>query len=202
MKSSCLLFLIPLAFAYCTSDRTDNEPEDPVIIASESGYSKDFVSKRAYGGDLVEKLYDEKSRTSEQLKSLNEEIRDARRYYDSTETYNDYDEKSKAYYLAANNHLRSIKDSILRIRIDSVVKASSDRYASYTLQHKNLLGQLETNGIRIDDLYSAMKVLVTLPDIENYQKKNLPSPAPLQKAINKQKNVIRKMDSVVAKGGK
>lgn len=202
MKQVYQFLVLLFVFTSCSNDRDHAAPQDPVLVASETDYSKEIFSKRGNREDLVERLYAEKLKSSKELSVLDDAIRDARQYYDSTKTYNEYNEKSTSYYSAANGRLSGIKDSVLRKKLERVVKSSSDKYALLTSQHRTLLSQLDTNGTRIDDLHTVIKVLVTLPDMENYQKKNLPAAEPMQKAVEKQKNVIRRMDSLVVKSGR
>lgn len=199
MKEACLFILSITLFISCSDSGRDNSPADPVETASDGRGSKELISKGYSREDLIENLYEQKLKASTELADLDDALTDARRYYDSTKSFSEYNEKSTDYYHSANRHISNIKDSVLKQRIMRIVDSSSNRYAMFSSHHRSLLQQLEKNGENIDGLYAAIKVLLTLPDIENYQKKNRPVPAALQKAADKQKDVIRKMDSVLIK---
>jgi hypothetical protein len=200
MKKTFLSLLCVTLLASCFNDNS-NENEDPVIVASETSYSKDIYSKRSSREDLVGRLYDEKLKNSKELAELDDAISIAKRYSDSTKGFADYDEKSNDYYTVANMHTGAITDSVLRQKIQSIVKSSLEKYGLLTAQHKQLLSNLDSNNTRISDLEIAMKVLITLSDIQNYQKKNLPSPESMQKAVQKQQDVLQKTTSIVKNHG-
>jgi cell shape-determining protein MreC len=159
----------------------------PQALQENNGSSASYISKGKRGyGDLVNELYEELKAQNPSLQQLEKNIdRVKTEKEDSSEAFNEYNQKSNDYYSSANRHLESIKDTTTRERIKALILASMSRYESMASANKDLLVLLNRKDITLDDLYTAMKLTRTMEMIEKFQRQNLPSTKPLEK-VNKE----------------
>jgi len=61
---------------------------------------------------------------------------------------------------------------------------------------KALVDRIEKNHVSLDDAHIFLKVALTLPVIEKYQKESLPSPKPMLSLIKESDNIIKKRRSI------
>ena len=191
------VFILATLFS-CNYTRPKNsqQPETPKALQDKSGES--FLSKRSYNDDLVESLYNELSDKTPELKALENSIDKLREdKADSLESFNKYKEKTNSYYNSANNHITSIKDSILRDKIKQLIDNSLLKYNSKIILHNNLLSTINTKEITLSDLHNALKLIKTLTLIEKYQSDNLPPLKSLQNVNKEYDKTIIKADSLV-----
>jgi hypothetical protein len=66
-------------------------------------------------------------------------------------------------------------------------------------RHEEIIKSIHTKDIRIAELHTALKIILTLPMIEKYQKEYLPSTKPIQQVDNEMIKVIKKLDSSMNK---
>lgn len=159
----------------------------PQALQENNGSSGSYLSKGKRGpGDLVEELYDELKAQTPALQQLEESIGRVKvEKTDSSEAFNEYGQKNNAYYNSANRHLETIKDTVTRQRIRTLITASMADYESRVSANKDLLALLNRKDLTLDDLYIAMKLTRTMEMIEKFQRHNLPSTKPLEK-VNKE----------------
>jgi hypothetical protein len=201
MRQIFLLF-ISLAIISCKNDaaRNNTPPDEIPAPLREHNKSGSLVSKRGYS-DLVSDLYEEHVKKSGELASLEKELDKVQNTEDSIEAYRNYNSRSNQYYSTANSLTGSIKDSALKSKIIERINKSMNAYNQVKLQHEKLINAINLDGARIADLHTILKIAVTLPDIENYQRKNLPPLSPLQHFRNNQQKALNKLDSMGKRNG-
>ena len=62
-----------------------------------------------------------------------------------------------------------------------------------------LIRAIDTRNTSINDYHTAMKIIVTMPLIERYQKENLPKDSAYRVLLKQQDAIISKMDKIVKK---
>ena len=200
MKLSFLITILALfSFTNCKSkDQSGTNNSDPIIEASPGSESSLF--SKGGRGDMVNELYNELVNKSEQLKSLDSRINNINQQIeDSTKAFKDFNANNERYYSSASGRLRIIKDSIIRQQILDLIKTSQLAYGDQIKTHKDLLYNVDSNSISIQDLHELLKVMITIPIIHDYQKRNLPSAIPIQKINQELERLKKSVDSSIQK---
>jgi len=176
-KLTLISIVILLTFVSCDNARVkenqEQKQETPKALQEENSYS--IVSKRGYY-DIIKSLYKELADKTPELKDLETKF-DALSVSksDSTEQYNEYNEKNQSYYSSADIHLKQIKDSTLRKKMKALISSSLTKYNSKVYRHTNLLKSIDKKTMTLDDLHEMLIITTTLPLIEKYQNDNLPT---------------------------
>lgn len=176
-----------------TGDNAISKPETPAALKD------DLFEMKSYGrsGDLTEELYEELIAKNPALKKLEDDL-DAfeQKPNDLTGKFNQYDYKSKNYYSSATYKASAISDSLLRMKIIELITASNKQYINETAELTTLLKQIHENSTTLGDHYTVMKIVLTLPVIEKYQKENLPEKEQFRKLKKQQEDLIENIDSL------
>ena len=118
---------------------------------------------------------------------------------DSLENYNDFNSKNLEYYNSAKRHLSSVRDSLLEKEIKIVLERSVSEYDNKMARLNNLVAILERKPGSIADRHTALKILISLEMMEEYQLRNKPLAKTLEAIIKNYDHLIQKMDSVISK---
>jgi hypothetical protein len=73
------------------------------------------------------------------------------------------------------------------------------KYNLSVASHRDLSKMIQTNQLTLSDLHNILKIVRTLPIIEQYQKKSLPETRPLEGYIELQEKTIKLADSLAKK---
>jgi hypothetical protein len=199
MKSNIFLStILVLILASCNNNRTQEppRPETPKALEDKSA-SYNIISKRG-GVDLVESLYNELIDKDIELKKLEEQIDDLNNSKsDSIESFDEFNEKIKSYFNAANNHASTIEDSVLRGKMKFLLASNLKSYNAQVARHNELLEIISTKQMTIADLHNVLKIVKTLPLIKKYQKDNLPNTQSLEGFIKQQDKTLNLADTLV-----
>lgn len=189
-----------LTLVSCNNTRTQDKPKQETPIALEDKTSSfGLVSKRGYD-DLVESLYSELVSKNIDLKKLEDKIDELNKSKnDTTNLFDQYNEKNQSYFNAANEHVAEIKDSLLRDKMRTLISKNLTKYNSSIVRHNDLLKIIEAKNLRIEDLHNILKIVKTLPLIEKYQHDNLPSIKPFEGYIKRQDETIKLADTLIKK---
>lgn len=193
----CLLILLS-----CSPRKQNNETRQTNVpkALNESGENKLAVYSKRGEDDLVEKLFEEKLNSTpalQEIESMITKLAEARN--DSLEVYNDFNSKNLQYYNSAERHLSRIKDSLLEKDIKIIMDKSIADYNNRTSAHKNLIENLNKKPGSVDDRHAALKIIVSLGMMKEYQQGNMPSSKPIEGAIKDHDRVIHKLDSAIRK---
>jgi len=199
-----LLPIFVLVLIACSSrkeNKTIPQADVPKALQDNKESSLISISKRSsYDRDLVEELYKEKMKSTpvlQEIEALIDKLNDAEA--DSLEIYKDFKAKNQQYYNAAGSHLSSIKDSLLKKEIQSVIGRNTLTY-NYKISGLNaLVSNLNSKSVSVDDRHTILMILISLGMMNEYQDKNLPSSKPIEAVITNYNSLIQKMDSVINK---
>lgn len=180
------------------NDNKPNKQETPKALQDDkqniAGYS------RSSSDDLINEIYKELVDKTPELKNLEDELdAKSKNRYELIETFTKYESKSTSYYYSANNYAMAIKDSLLKKKIIDLVTASNTKYNSKTAELNSLINQISKNDISINDHHSVLKILLTLPIIENYQDEKIPNNKTFKDFINQQEKLFLEIDSLTPK---
>jgi hypothetical protein len=199
MKSQFTLASLVLIFCACNNPRPEALPKPATPKALQDNSSADIVSKR-YNGDIIQSLYSELVEKTPELKQLEESIGNIdESKADSLEPYVNFNNRNESYYLATNRYLLSIKDSILKNKVNQILESSLAKYHAFTAADSTFIKAIESKEIKLEDLHIALKLTLTLPLIEQYQKDNKPSIKSLEGFSKQFDKTIRTADSLLQK---
>jgi uncharacterized coiled-coil protein SlyX len=150
------------------------------------------------GNDLIEDLFQELVDKSPELKNLENELKELKTR-DTNDIFYNYDEKSEDYYASANRHINSIQDSVMKQKILNLITKSEEKYSDQKSDLENLTKTINQKKMEIKDYHNTLKIVLTIPLIEQYQKKHLPNKAPFEKLIEKENQLLQKTKNSIPK---
>lgn len=188
---------IPVLFLLCNlSCRQQQSPENPPTILRENKVDvSKILAKR--GKDYVEALYEELVSQSDELQELEKEIQDLKkRTADSLEAFKNFNDQNSSYYSAADRKIESIGDSSLRHRIRLLVNESRSHYRDSIAGWNRIDSLIYKRNTSINNLHTILKLVKTLPLLEEFQKKEIPKKLPSQKIVADLDSLIIRLDSL------
>lgn len=194
MKS---LSSIPVIILFILCSCSARKRETPAILEGKKIDVSSIYKKK--GADLVEALYEELLEHSNELKKLEAEIREMEASVpDSMEAFNTYHEKSVQYYELAEKKANGITDSVLRQSLLDYIKRSRHHYRdSIIAVHTGIDSLVQKRAAAIDNLHQALKLLSTLPVIEEFQQSNRPDTFNAAGLTRRMDALIAKLDSMM-----
>ena len=183
-------------------DRPAEKPADPPPPAETPKALEEqssFSLKRG-GEDLVESLYRELVKNDPNLTELEsrlDQLSDHRG--DSTKAFRSYDYKNNSYYSSAREHIKNIKDSVLRGKMEQLIAASDTAYRVLTANHHALLAGIDKKALTVEDLHTMLKLTRTAVIIGQYQKGHLPGTGPLQRLLKEYERVEQETKEMAGK---
>jgi len=160
-----LIPLTVLILISCTSrkeNKTTPQAEVPKALQDNKESSLISISKRSsYDRDLVEELYKEKVKSTpalQEIETLIDRLIDAED--DSLEIYNDFKAKNQQYYSSASSHLSSIKDSLLKKEVQSVIERNTLAYNSKMSGLNDLVTNLKGKPGSVYDRHTILMILI------------------------------------------
>jgi hypothetical protein len=197
-STACLVVLLVVSFS-CEAKKRGPAHGGPVSKATKS---EGGISSRTSGDDLVDRLYREVVDSSDDLVRFEKTVANLGvEKHDSSADYDAYNETNEAYYHSAFVHARLIQDSSLKLRVVELVRKSQADYKILTARHQGLLAAIDGQMVAIHDSHELLKILVTLPPIQQYQRDELPSVRPLEDLSRRLRQVQDKLDSLTKKAG-
>ncbi len=176
----------------CGKKSNTSDDKIPKALMDESSEVKSY---RSSSNDLVEELYKELVEKSQELKNLEDSIQSINPQIDkAVADYSKYDSKSKDYYRSANSHADQISDSLLKTKIQGIISASNNQYTSRNSELNSLQDMISRNNASIGDYHAVLKIILTLPIIETYQKGNIPNPLEFKMLVKKQLELINSIE--------
>jgi hypothetical protein len=196
-----IVAFIVITIVSCNSDNIHEKPDEETPKALEDkSYSSEIISARSYEDDLLESLYIESLEKNKDLKNLEKKLNELNENKNGArELFERYNNKSQNYYVAANNHTALIRDSLLKSQMIKVISGSLAKYNSSISNHHILLKTIDTRNMTLLDLHAVLKITKTLPLIEQYQGKELPSTKQFEGFIKKQNEAIKVTESQINK---
>jgi|APTNR8051073442_1049403.scaffolds.fasta_scaffold00582_11 DNA anti-recombination protein RmuC len=196
MKTNVFLAtILVLALVSCDNTRT-KEISKALTIQSPS---YDYSSKRGYD-DLVENLYKELVSQNMDLKKLEDKIDELQKSKEDTlNLFNQFTQKNQSYFNSVNDHISGIQDSLLRDKTKALIANNLAKYNTSVARHNELLQLIQAKNLTINDLHKILKIVKTLPLMEQYQSDNLPDVKSLEGYIKQQDGVIKYADTLLQK---
>lgn len=185
MRILSSLFVLFLGFFACESSvKNENIPVETVQektpeALSGSSYSSGIKSRR---GDILQTLYLEALENDPKLKDLSEAFSLLNtKKTDSLNKVNNYLQQSSQYYQSASYYAGSIADSVVRSTTLSLLARHEEQYKKRIADITINKEKLEELNLLLEDYHRLLKIAVTLPMIENFQRNEMPESDGLKK---------------------
>lgn len=144
------------------------------LILLTSGISKE----KGYDGggrDLVEEVYEQAVKQSNNLESIEEGIgKFLKKKDEALEKYNSYVSYNNRYYQDARTNAGHISDAGTRQRAMDRINQGETRYRAGLNEWQNTINNLNAREKELNDLHILLKILVTGPLMEKYQASEFP----------------------------
>lgn len=192
--------LVVLLLSCNQQKQSPEEIQNETPDAIEAKYEPDWSSSYKRGGydNIIERLYKEAIKKNKEVHIVNESIELANNYYnDSLVDYNKYLMINEDYWKTANTYISSIADSTLRVTIKNAFDKAESDYCTSKEHLLSLNDKIEIEKQHFDNQVILMKLLVTLPMIQNYQKNEIPDSLQMNSVKNELENTIKKIETFV-----
>lgn len=205
LSAPALFALSLFAFSLASCDQQPKKPvppDTPKALQKDEGPLTDVkvISKSSGRGDLVDAIYQELAAKDTGLTALENVLKGlSSMRSDSTEPWNDFDQKNYQYYNSAAGHITSISDSVLRKKMEMLIAESDTAYRTLAKNHRDLLARIEKQQWTLTGLHEVLKLTRTLPVIHRYQKEQMPGTAPLKHVVETYDSVMQQEDRLIKK---
>jgi hypothetical protein len=157
--------------------------------------------RSGYEVSILEGIYDKLEESRPDLKNLNDKMKELSNFNENfLDEHSTYEEKSSIYYNNADLLVNSIQDSILRTQMMDILNLSKSNYSK---NHSNLdmqISNFNSQKLKIEDMYKSIKLINTLPLIEEYQRKNMEiHEKNYKEMIEKQSKIIKDLENSLIK---
>jgi hypothetical protein len=177
----------------CNENKRENKNSE---VQNPEAFQDDISLKRLSkrGGNLIEELYAELVEKTPELKKLETELETFQETPSETQNiFYNYNGKSTQFYGNATGFANQITDSLNKKRILALIKKSNEKYDSESKEINELVKQISNSQNSIQDNHNILKIVLTIPLIEKYQKENLPKKNQFLETIAKQKELNKKI---------
>ena len=173
---SAFLLFTSLTLTGC--NRKPADPSIPEALQDSDAGSEVYMLKTSRIGyeDLVDELFTEILEKRPEVKAIVDE--QIQMLDDIQQKINDLhrsDEKSSDYYTSAKSHAKAIMDSISIAAMLGKIDASEARWKASLAGRDALSAQLQQQSYNLKDELQRLKIRLTMPQIEDYQRKNHPN---------------------------
>jgi hypothetical protein len=156
------------------------DPNIPAALQEKAGSSSNSFdlsySKSRGANDLVNDLFYELAESDPNLKSIVDRQLDMIvKMEDERRDLFSMDSKCNQFYNDANAHIGSISDSTKASRMRIFVAQSQKTWKQQMLDRDASAAELENGRQRLIDELHILKLRLTLPQIEDYQRKTMPA---------------------------
>lgn len=201
MRILQIVLHVSVAASLLSCKDSRNRVNNPVVHAAEQNHNV-YSSFKRYSADMVDQVFKNIIDSSESLKELQERLDGlGSEKADSLKSFDAYDQTSKDYYASARTHVLSVKDSVLRRRLAGLVDQSELDYEGHIGAHKQLLATINAKLAHIRDMNTQLKIMLTIPEIQKYQRDNLPSKNALEGLSRQLDQLTARLDSITKKKG-
>lgn len=195
-KTIAIAFLLTLfSCVKQTPDKTNEKDTPTVLTESESKNSYRFLSKR-YGGNIIEKLYQEAIEKNEELKNLHTEINEitSDSLADKTDEYIKYHRINDEYWSSATNYAETLSDSLTKESVLAIFEKLHEKFDIRVSHHERKMDSIEILKTQLRDQVILMKLFITEPMISNYQRNELPDIEKLESIIKDYHTLIEQTE--------
>ncbi|MCT4582870.1 MAG: hypothetical protein N4A35_15770 [Flavobacteriales bacterium] len=197
MKRKVIPLLLAMGMLSCNQQRqtpAELERETPEAIEDQSDFGFSSSYKRDYE-NIVERLYNEAVEKNVEVGAIQESIDEVHQYYvDSLADYNKYIRINEEYWNTANRYIAEISDTTLRNSIKELFQEAEVTYCSSKEDLLYLNDQIALEKERLENQVQLLKLVVTLPMIQNYQVNEKPDTLQLKTILDRLKAIENRVE--------
>ena len=195
-----LLILSVLIFSNCEKkEHSEKTPEEiltqtPEVLEENASNYK--LSSKRYNADVISKLYVEALEKNEDLKLLDEKIRNINSDSLNTHTkpFLEYSSVNNDYWTMANQYVDYLNDSILKQETIDVFKSLEDNYKESIKKHEDKLTEIRKHTSLLNDKLVLMKLMVSQSMMKNYQMNEKPDIAELETLLVQYEKLLKETE--------
>jgi len=198
MKIKFLLLPIITLIGLSCNNRTNDKLDVPDALSESDSY--ELYSKRSQI-NLVDALYADLAKKTPELDQLEKNILAMKKSKeDSLEKFQSFNQKNSTYYEDAIVMKKEIKDSLLRNKINAMILESSLKYKASIKVQQGLINKIDQQIVAINDLHIYLKIIKTLPLIEQYQRTHDKATVkPLEGYLKEVDKTLKLVDTITKK---
>ncbi|MBP6639266.1 MAG: hypothetical protein KA293_03160 [Bacteroidia bacterium] len=170
-------FLLCATFTLTACSRKPIDPTIPEALQDSNSNSEySFELKSRESNDLVGELFAEiLEKRPEVKKIVDEQAKLLEDINEQMTQLHEFDGKSNQYYASAKSHANSILDSLSSISAMEKIEASEARWHASLAQRDAMSASLSQKRQTLSDEMRRLKIRLTLPQIEDFQRKHKPN---------------------------
>jgi len=193
-----MLFPIISLIGLSCNNKTNDKLDVPNALSESESYE---ISSKRSQINLVDALYADLAEKTPELDHLEKNIvAMLRSKEDSLEKFQSFNQKNETYYEDAIFLKKQIKDSLLRNKINALILKSSLKYKANTKIQHDLIKKIDQQIIAIHDLHAYLKIVKTLPLIEQYQRiHHKATVKPLEGYLKEVNKTLKLVDTITKK---
>lgn len=197
-----LIILSITIFWICTACNNEQAPDNQKPATPKALEDKNAVYEKfsRRDNDLLEILYQELVDNTPELKELEHKIElltDSQG--DTTKVFDNFNRKNQAYYGTANQYIKQMNDSLLKVKMKHLVDNSLAAYNTSITPHQAIIQSIDTKHLTLRGLHKILKITKTLPLLEKYQNDHLPSTKSLEGFSKQLDEAINDADTLIKK---
>ena len=198
MKIKFLLFPIITLIGLSCNNRTNDKLDVPDALSESDSY--ELYSKRSQI-NVVDALYADLAKKTPELDQLEKNILAMKESKeDSLEKFQSFNQNNSTYYEDAIVMKKEIKDSLLRNKINAMILESSLKYKTSIKVQQGLINKIDQQILAINDLHVYLKIIKTLPLIEQYQRTHRKANVkPLEGYLKEVDKTLKLVDTITKK---
>ncbi len=198
MKINQFLFMFLLILSIGCKENTGNSTEQNNVHETPE-VLEDHVKNEIYGSlskryskNVIEQLYGEALEKDKKLKLLDKKIRHviSDSLEQKIESYRVYNDVNREYWNSAKNYAKTINDSLVKKSVIEIFDQLEKRYDKRVSAHEEKMDEIDKKILELNTQKALMKLFITAPMIENYQKNELPDIGELESLIEDYKEII------------
>ena len=196
-KIAIIAISVSFLFVSCKQPKKEIQSSPGIPESPGENSSSEISFSKSRTVDLVERIYAELLEKNKALNELEKTIVNLKEQKeDSLQPFKIFDQKNLAYYNSTGHYIANIRDSLLRIKITTIIDNSLTGYNRRIAPNKDFISTLDMKDTHLGDLHLILKLIKTLPIIEKYQAENTPSVRPVENVIRHFDKAIQQADSV------
>lgn len=191
-RTYLIIPLLLLGLFSCSDVEVKNDQEQQkkeLPKALDGGDILDYSSYRRVS--LINQIYEDLLSENQELRDLEKKLEDlSDNKLEIVAEFRSFFETNDLYYQEGLNLVNEISNDLLSQQADSLLVASQLKYSKKITLATSFMDEIDTLSVQINDYRILLKLIVTLPHIEEFQNQKHPSNSLLKKLIDEQKTLL------------
>jgi hypothetical protein len=192
-----VILISTCAFFTSCNKKPAIDPQIPAALQEVSPSKLDISYKRGGYEDLVDELFEELLAQNTQLKEIvDAQVAMMDKISQQYSALYEADGKSNRYYTSARNHATAVQDSTMGRQLMARIEVSEARWQAQMVARDALGERLLHSKKQLQDELESLKIRLTLPQIQDYQRKMTPQLGPGNAILAEQAVLLKKMQQL------